>query len=99
VKRGARAASVGDTDADERKTDLKKEPMCKRAKDFVPDPMTMLSVYVPGADGRSTRCMGFIMSRGKAGFEAFDANDRSLGLYPNQKGAADALSSRVEAPS
>jgi hypothetical protein len=64
--------------------------MRKRAKAFIPDPTEMLSVYAPGADGRSTFCIGFILTR-KDGFEAF-TNDRSLGVYPNQKGAADALS-------
>jgi hypothetical protein len=31
------------------------------------------------------------MLRGKSGVEAFDADTRSLGLYPNQKAAADAV--------
>lgn len=64
--------------------------MRKRAKNFVPDPVQMLSVYVPGADGRSTLCIGFILTR-KDGFEAF-TNDRSLGVFSNQRAAADALS-------
>ncbi len=37
------------------------------------------------------RCLGHILSRGKAGVEAFDADDRSLGLYLDQKAAADAV--------
>lgn len=45
----------------------------------------MLSVY----DGRE--CRGFIFARGKFGFEAFDTDQRSLGIFPNQKGAADAI--------
>jgi len=36
-------------------------------------------------------CSGFILNRGCDGFEAFDVNDRSLGLYPSQREAADAL--------
>jgi hypothetical protein len=32
------------------------------------------------------------MLRGKLGVEAYDSNDRSLGLFPNQKAAADAIS-------
>jgi hypothetical protein len=40
-------------------------------------------------DGR--RCLGFLMSRGKAGVEAFDAADRSLGIFPDQKSAASAF--------
>jgi hypothetical protein len=31
-------------------------------------------------DGRA--CLGFVISRGRAGFEAFDREERSLGLYP-----------------
>jgi hypothetical protein len=70
--------------------------MRKRAKNFVPDPVQMLSVYVPGAGGHSTVCCGFIMLRGKAGFEAFDA-DKSIGVYRTMKDAADALSKAAAA--
>lgn len=45
----------------------------------------MLTVYA----GRT--CVGFILARGKAGFEAFDAEQRSLGIYPTQREAAAAL--------
>ena len=45
----------------------------------------MLSVYV----GRS--CVGWIFARGKLGFEAFDADQKSLGTYPTQREAAAAL--------
>jgi hypothetical protein len=50
----------------------------------------MLSVY----DGRT--CIGFLLSRGKLGVEAFDRHDRSLGIFPNMKAAAGAVS--VAAP-
>jgi hypothetical protein len=40
-------------------------------------------------DGR--RCIGFIMKRGRTGFEAFDADEKSLGLYPSSQDAADAV--------
>ena len=46
----------------------------------------MLSVY----DGRT--CIGWIIARGKLGYEAFDADERSLGTYSSQRGAADAVS-------
>jgi hypothetical protein len=46
----------------------------------------MRSVY----DGR--RHIGFLLLRGKAGVEAFNADDRTLGIYPNMKAAADAVS-------
>ena len=36
---------------------------------------TMLAVY----DGQ--RCLGHIIARGKTGFEAFDADDRSVGIF------------------
>jgi hypothetical protein len=46
----------------------------------------MVSVY----DGQ--RCVGFVLSRGpKAGFEAFDANEVSVGFYSTQTAAADAI--------
>jgi hypothetical protein len=45
----------------------------------------MLSIY----DGRT--CVGFILARGKTGFEAFTADQRSLGIYPTQREAAAAL--------
>ena len=48
----------------------------------------MVSVY----DGRD--CLGFILARGKLGFEAFDAQERSAGIYPTQREAADALEAR-----
>jgi hypothetical protein len=37
------------------------------------------------------RCIGTMLARGKVGIEAFDADDRSLGLFPNQQAAADAI--------
>jgi hypothetical protein len=45
----------------------------------------MVSVYV----GRE--CVGWIFARGRAGFEAFDADQKSLGIYPTQREAAAAL--------
>jgi hypothetical protein len=51
----------------------------------------MLAVYVPGWDGHNTVCVGFILARGKDGYEAFSTNDRSVGVFPNQRAAADAL--------
>ena len=49
-------------------------------------PPTMVSVY----DGR--RCLGFVFARGCRGFEAFTADEKSLGLFPNQCDAANAVS-------
>jgi hypothetical protein len=45
----------------------------------------LISVY----DGRE--CVGFILPRGKPGFEAFDRNERSVGLFPTQRAAAAAV--------
>ena len=45
----------------------------------------MLSVY----DGRT--CAGFILNRGHSGFEAFDPDENSLGIFENQDKAGAAL--------
>ena len=45
----------------------------------------MVAVY----DGRA--CLGHVLERGKAGFEAFDADNRSLGIFPSQREAAAAI--------
>jgi hypothetical protein len=37
------------------------------------------------------RCFGHVIHRGKSGWEAFDANDQSIGIYKTPAGAADAL--------
>jgi hypothetical protein len=36
-------------------------------------------------------CLGFILARGAAGFEAFRADEKSLGLFPTQREAAAAI--------
>jgi hypothetical protein len=36
--------------------------------------------------------LGFILARGKAGFEAFDREEQSLGMFTTQREAADAIS-------
>ncbi len=46
---------------------------------------TMLSV----TDGRE--CIGHIISRGRDGWEAFDAGDRTLGLFRTMQQAAAAI--------
>jgi hypothetical protein len=47
---------------------------------------TMANVF----DGDS-RYLGAVFARGCAGFEAFDASEKSLGLFPRAKQAAGAL--------
>jgi hypothetical protein len=36
-------------------------------------------------------CIGFVLNRGAAGFEAFNADEKSLGLFPTQREAAAAI--------
>ena len=36
-------------------------------------------------------CLGLVLNRGEAGFEAFSADEKSLGLFPTQRGAAAAI--------
>jgi hypothetical protein len=37
------------------------------------------------------RCVGFLIYRGKLGYEAFDGDEKSLGLFPSQDEAAAAI--------
>jgi hypothetical protein len=53
-----------------------------RAAEFKP---SMLSVY----DGRE--CRGFVVNRGREGFEAFDLDERSLGIFTTQREAVAAI--------
>jgi hypothetical protein len=36
-------------------------------------------------------CLGHVISRGPRGFEAFDPDDKPIGLFATQASAADAL--------
>jgi hypothetical protein len=49
-------------------------------------PLTSLS-YVLTND----RCVGYLIKRGKTGFEAFDADDRSLGTFAAEDDAVAAV--------
>jgi hypothetical protein len=51
-------------------------------------PPAMVSVY-GGDDGKT--CLGFILTR-HHDFEAFDADEKSLGRFPTMTAAADAVS-------
>ena len=53
-----------------------------------PPNASLLSVF----DGRE--CIGFIIARGKVGFEAFDSDQRSLGTFLSQREAAEAISEK-----
>jgi hypothetical protein len=63
--------------------------LSKRSKKF--DVTEMLTVYTPGADGRSTVFLGHLVMRERDGVAAFDAQTRCIGIFPNQSSAADAL--------
>jgi hypothetical protein len=54
------------------------------AKAIISSP-SCLSVY------SSRTCIGFLMPRGKLGIEACDVDGRSLGLFLNQRIAANAV--------
>ena len=56
-----------------------------------PTPSPMVSVY----DGR--KCLGFIFARGCRGYEAFSADEHSLGVFLDQRDALDAVTERTEA--
>jgi hypothetical protein len=56
------------------------------------DKAALLSVF----DGRP--CAGFILERGKLGFEAFDADQHSLGTFPTVREAAAAIPVGEPAP-
>jgi hypothetical protein len=49
---------------------------------------TMVSVY------GGTICLGHVLYRPKVGFETFDVDDRSLGIFKTQAEAARALPDR-----
>jgi hypothetical protein len=51
----------------------------------LPTTSPLLSVYA----GRE--CVGFILARGKLGFEAFTADQKTVGLFKTQREAAAAL--------
>ena len=55
-------------------------------------PTPLLTVY----DGR--QCLGHVLARGKAGYEAFDPSDKSLGIFETQRQAANALLIREVGP-
>ena len=50
---------------------------------------TTTTPMVCAYDGRTL--IGFILARGVAGFEVFDADQKSLGIYPTQREAVAAL--------
>ena len=51
-------------------------------------PTTTVLAPVLGEDGK---CIGFVLARGHTGFEAFDRDDKSIGIFPSQPQAANAV--------
>jgi hypothetical protein len=43
-------------------------------------------------------CIGFLLERGRRGVEAFDADERSLGIFPSHHEAAEAVMTAVKGP-
>lgn len=78
------AAAAKKTVRDRRRADQALQG--KIGAEAIPDILVMQCVYVDGST-----CVGFIFERGRQGFEAYDADTRSLGLFPTQKAAADAV--------
>jgi len=42
-----------------------------------------------------TTCHGHVLFRGRQGFEAFDVNDQSLGMFASQDDAVNAIDRRA----
>jgi len=77
------AAGTRTTDA------LGKSPSSSQSSDKNPAPK-LVSVY----SGQTL--LGFVLSRGRDGFESFDAKERSIGVFPDMQQAADAISAEAE---
>ena len=41
-------------------------------------------------------CIGHVLARSKRGFEAFDTEDNSIGIFASQSAAADVLTKDLE---
>jgi hypothetical protein len=82
----ARRKAVRPTSPKARKPRARISSAKSRSRDATPDILAMQAVY------SGTTCLGFLYSRGRLGVEAFDSDTRSLGIYPDQRAAADAVS-------
>ena len=51
----------------------------------IPDKLQMQAIYA------GQRCLGFIWLRDRGAIEAFDINDKSIGIFASQAAAADAI--------
>jgi hypothetical protein len=82
---GAAGAAPGARNSSSRKPTNNQVPAATQAPVTSP---ALQSIY----NGR--RCIGFLLLRGRRGVEALDSNTTSLGLFPTQKAAADAIFAR-----
>jgi hypothetical protein len=57
----------------------------KISADAIPDPFVMQAIHF------GEQCLGFIYSRGRFGYEGFDRDTKSIGIFPDQKSAAEAV--------
>jgi hypothetical protein len=46
----------------------------------------------------STGCAGFILTRGPKGFEAFSADEKSIGTYSTEDAAVEAITQKITTP-
>jgi hypothetical protein len=82
----AKPATAGTVNGPHAKVSAGRRKLRDASKTF--DPSTQpgfLSVYA------GQTCLGHLLPRGRLGIEAYDRDDVSLGLFPNQKAAADAV--------
>jgi hypothetical protein len=82
-KKGAGAGGAKPPKRKSQRASSTQSPTCRLAASEV---FRALAIY----SGRE--CLGHLLPRGPLGFEAYDCNDKSLGIFPNQKSAADAIS-------
>ena len=87
MRRRKATAVRGGSSQDGRRDDLLGRRIGTEAKPHKP---TLQAV----ADGQV--CIGHLMSRGREGVEAFDAENRSLGTFPDMASAANAVSAAAQ---
>ena len=67
---------------------MKKHTRSKSPRQELSDRPGILSVY------SGQECAGFLLSRGKSAVEAFNAANKSLGIFRTQQAAANAIFAR-----
>jgi hypothetical protein len=64
-------------------------------RDSRSQPPTPAPKFLSVCDGQ--RCVGFILARGKDAFEAFDRDEKPLGVFASTRDAAAAISPKETA--